>query len=191
MTTSTTEARAVPQTDRTWLRLIQVSLVVGVVACVAFAYLGTFTTTISDGGHFRYTADYWYTGMGLPFALVGIGHTLGIHRLQHGADGRLGTTGVWINAIALAALFVQLSASLVASTEEQWGPSYIASSFLTFLGTALLAAGSWRTGLLPRWMLGLWPVAWILGTFAAPGPAPLLLAVFFVVLGIRLSRHAG
>jgi hypothetical protein len=185
-TTRTTQ----PRTDVAWLRLTQGSLALGVVALLAFAFVGAFFTTISEGA-FRYDADYWYTGSGLPIAVAGIGLLLGAHKLQHGADGRLGTIGAWVNTLALTELFVQLIASLVAGAELRWGPMYVLCSFLTFVGVALFAAGSWRTGLLPRWVLGVWPVLWILGSFAGSPPVSVLLAGFFVVLGVLLTRRVA
>ena len=61
---------------------------------------------------------------------MGIAHTLGVHELQHGADARRGTVGVWVNAIALTVLFVQLGASVVVGSELRWGPSYLVCTFL-------------------------------------------------------------
>ncbi|HEY3528841.1 MAG TPA: hypothetical protein VGK78_06800 [Nocardioides sp.] len=188
MTTSTATAPTQAPTDTTWLRLVQASIAVGVVGLVVFGYVGMAFTTISEGD-FEYTADYWYTGCGLPIALAGIGIALGVHRLQHGADGRLGRIGVWVNTVALTELFVQLGCSVVVGSELRWGPSYVVASLLTFVGTALLAAGSWRVGLLPRWMLGVWPLIWILGSFAGTGPVPFLLAGFLVLLGVILARR--
>lgn len=190
MTATTATAPTRAATDATWLRLIQISIPVAIVALVVFAYTGTFLTTISEGD-FKYTADYFYTGAGVPIALASIGITLGVHRLQHGNDGRLGTIGFWVGAIALAELCVQLSASVVDGAELRWGPSYVLSTLLVFIGMALQAAGSWRTGLIPRWMLGLWPVVWILGSFGAGGPMPLLLVAFLIVLGVTLTRRVG
>ena len=92
----------------------------------------------------------------------------------------------------MAELFVQLLASVATSTEQQWGPSYILFTGLGFVGHALLAAGSWRTGVMPRWMLGMWPLVWVLGSFAAvAGPLPLLLIAFYVALGaiVRSERR--
>lgn len=175
-------------TDTAWLRLVQVSLAASVVPLVVFAVTGTFFTTISEG-EFRYAADYWYTAMGVPLAVVGIAHTVGVHRLQHGADGRLGTIGVWINAIALTELFAQLVTSVATGAEVRWGPAYPIFTALTFLGVALLAAGSWRTGLLPRWLLGPWPLAWVLGTFAGYRLVPLALIAYFAVFGLLLTRR--
>jgi hypothetical protein len=188
MSSSTAILPTQPRTETMWLRLVQISLALGAVAVVAFACVGMLFTTISEGD-FRYTADYWYTGVGLPIALAGIGHTLGVHKLQRGADGRLGTIGVWVNTLALTELFVQLLSSVIAGAELRWGPMYIVGSFLTFAGVALVAAGSWRTGLLPRWMLGVWPLLWILGSFAGSGPGALLLAAYLVIFGITLTRR--
>ncbi len=169
---------------------MQISIAVCIVGLLILAATGTFLTTI-PGGDFRYTADYWYTGAGLPITLGGIGMTLGFHKLQHGADGRLGTIGVWLNTIALVELFVQLSASLIASAEVRWGPAYVLATLISFVGVALLAAGSWRTGLLPKWMLGVWPFVWIIGSIAAQGPTPVLLVAFLVLLGITLNRRVS
>lgn len=189
MSTVTSTAPTRAQTDATWLRLVQLCVATVFVPLGIFAVVGTFFTTISGGGDFRYTADYWYTAVGLPITLAGIGIALGVHRLQHGADGRLGTVGVWVNTLALVELFIQLLASVVEGSEVRWGPSYPVCALLSFVGVALLAAASWRTGLLPKWMLGVWPLVWILGSLAAVGPTPLVLAAFLVAFGVTLTRR--
>ena len=188
MSTSTVTLPIRAQTETTWLRLAQLSLTLAVPALAVFAIVGTFFTTISEGD-FRYTADYWYTGVGLPITLAGTGLALGVHKLQHGADGRLGMVGVWVNTLALTELFAQLLASLVVSAEVRWGPAYPVCTLLSFIGVALIAAGSWRTGLLPKWMLGVWPLIWIVGSLAAKGPTPLLLVAFFIAFGLTLTRR--
>jgi len=187
-TTSTSSMpRLAPLGDASGLRLLQGSIGLGVASVVVLGYLVLFTTTV-DQGDFHHAADYWLTATGLPLAVAGIGIAFGVHRLQHGADGRLGTVGVWVNTVALVELFVQLAASVAVGAELRWGPMYILSTALTFVGTALLAAGSWRSGLAPRWMIGVWPVLWVLGSFAGVGPVPGLLAVFLVVLGVTVTR---
>jgi len=188
MITTAVPTRSRAATDVSWLRLAQVSVVVAIAALLVFAYVGTFLTTISEGD-FKYTADYFYTGVGLPIAAAGIGLTLAVHRLQHGRDGRLGMIGFWVGAAAMTELFVQLGASVLASAELRWGPAYVVCTALAFVGMALLAAGSWRTGLLPRWMLGVFPVVWIVGSFGAVGPTPLLLVAFLVALIVTLHRR--
>jgi hypothetical protein len=186
-TTSTPSATRLDTTDASRLRLLQASIALAVGSVLVLGYTILFTTTV-DQGDFHYAADYWLTATGLPLAIAGIGIALGVHLLQHGADGRLGTVGVWINTLALAELFVQLAASVAVGAELRWGPMYVLSTFLTFLGTALLAAGSWRSGLAPRWMLGVWPVLWVLGSFAGTGPVPGVLAVFLVFFGVVVTR---
>jgi hypothetical protein len=188
--TSTLAPSGVTERDRTSLRLVQVSIALLVPALVCLAIVEQFFTTVPEG-RFEYAADYWLTGSGLPIALGGIGLVLGVHRLQHGADGRLGTVGTALNTIALAELFVQLLASVVVGAELRWGPSYIVFTLLTFVGVALVAVGSWRTGLLPRWMLGVWPALWLLGSFASFSPMPVVLAGFLVLLGVTLTRRVG
>jgi hypothetical protein len=191
MASTTTSTSSMPRvatlSEASWLRLLQGSIALGVASVVVLGYTILFTTTV-DQGDFHYAADYWLTATGLPLAIAGIGIALGVHLLQHGSDGRLGTIGVWINTLALAELFVQLAASVAVGAELRWGPMYILSTALTFLGTALLAAGSWRSGLAPRWMLGVWPVLWVLGSFAGTGPVPGALAVFLVVFGVVVTR---
>jgi hypothetical protein len=191
MASTSTSTSSIPRVstpgDASWLRLLRGSIALGVVSVVVLGYTILFTTTV-DQGDFHYAADYWLTASGLPLAVAGIGIALAVHRLQHGADGRLGSTGVWINTLALAELFVQLAASVAVGAELRWGPMYILGTALTFVGTALLAAGSWRSGLAPRWMLGVWPVLWVLGSFAGTGPVPGVLAVFLVVLGVVVTR---
>ena len=188
MATTTVNVRTQAQDDTTWLRIVQGSLAIAIVPLVILAIVLMFFTT-SSAGDFKYAADYWLTAPGLLIALACIGQAVGVHRLQHGADGRLGTVGVWIAGIALAELFVQLAVSLAVGAELRWGPSYPVATLLTFVGLALLAAGSWRTGLLPKWMLGVWPLVVVLGSFASFGPTPLVLAVYFVAFGITLTKR--
>jgi hypothetical protein len=38
-------------------------------------------------------------------------------------------------------------------------------------------------------MLGVWPVLWILGTFAGTPPVSVLLAGFLVAFGVTLTRR--
>jgi hypothetical protein len=191
MTATTAAARPAARTDESVMRLVKASIPIAVVGLVVLAATGTLATTTSGGGHFDHTADYWYTASGLPIAVGAIGTLLGVHWLQRGSDGRLGTVGAWVGVLALGELFVQLLASVLTSIEQQWGPAYVLCTALAFVGHAVLAAGSWRTGLLPRWLLGLWPLAFVLGSFAAWGPMPLLLIAFYVVLGRALGRQTA
>ena len=188
MAVSTAPVQARATSDLTWLRIVQVSCAIVMPAMIVLAVVMTFFTTTSEGD-FQYTADYWLTAPGLPLTLGCIGIVLGLHHLQHGADGRLGTAGTWITVVASVELFLQLTASLVQGAEVRWGPSYPIAVLFTFIGLALLAAGSWRTGLLPRWMLGVLPFVWVIGSLASFGPTPLLLVAYLAVLATSLTRR--
>jgi hypothetical protein len=191
MTTFASAPESALKTDEGTARLLLVSIAVAIVGLVGLGVSGTFFTT-SSGTHFDHTADYWLTASGLPIAVGTIGTLLGVHWRQRGADGRLGAIGAWLGVLAMVELFVQLSASVLTSTEQQWGPSYILFTGLGFVGHALLAAGSWRTGVMSRWMLGVWPLVWVLGSFAAvSGPLPLLLIAFYVALGVVVRGRRG
>jgi hypothetical protein len=189
MTSVTAVARPTTRTDASLVRLVLLGVAVAGVGLAVLAATGTLATTTSGGGNFDHAADYWYTASGLPIAVGAMATLLGVHWLQRGADGRPGAVGAWVGVLALGELFVQLLASVLTSVEQQWGPAYILCTALAFLGHAVLAAGSWRTGLLPRWLLGVWPLAFVLGSFAAWGPMPLLLIAFYVVLGVVLSKR--
>jgi hypothetical protein len=115
-------------------------------------------------------------------------HTLGVHRLHHGRDGALGRVGAWVLGLCVAELVVQCLTSAAVGSELRWGPTYVLCAFGTFVGLALVAAGSWRVGLVPRWMLGLWPPLGLFGAFFGVGPVPFVFALFLVVFLVALSR---
>ncbi len=58
------------------------------------------------------------------------------------------------------------------------------------IGLALVAAGTWSVGLAPRWMLALWPLLGLFGSFFGIDPIPLVFVVFLVALAISLGRRA-
>jgi hypothetical protein len=62
---------------------------------------------------------------------------------------------------------------------------------ISLVGFGLLAAGSWRVGMFPRWLLGLWPVVWIVGSFFAQGATPLALTAYYVVFWVVLNRRTS
>lgn len=170
------------------LRMVQAAAAIGAASSIAFAAISVFTTT-SDGGDFKYTADYWYTSIGIPIALAGFVLLVAVHTLQRGREGRIGYAGLIVNNIALLVLTAELAGSVVVGSELRWGPAYLLATAATFVGLSLFAAGSWSVGLVPRWLLALWPVVWVIGSFLAQGASPLLLAAFFCVLAAVLTRH--
>ena len=173
-----------------WIDVTRTALAVGIVTTVTFALVTVSWKTI-DHGAFKYAADYWYTALGLPLAAVGLLHAMGVYRLQEGLTGRRGKVGMWINSVCCLVLFADILASLVTSSEVRWGPAYPLSALGTVIGLGLLAAGSWRVGVFPRWLLGVWPVVWIAGSFFAVGATPLLLAAYYVAFWVVLTRRTA
>lgn len=185
--TSTATLQPPVSTDATWLRMTSIGTGIAGVGLVVLALSQTFWTTVS-GGDFEHAADYWMTAAALP---VGVGlmmHVFGVHHLQHGRDGRLGTVGAWSFAFCSTAIVIQCMASLPAGAELRWGPMYPLCALGSFLGLALLSAGSWRTGLLPRWMLGVWPPLMLLGSWGAQNLIPLALAAFLIASRVSIGR---
>jgi hypothetical protein len=170
-------------------RRAQVALVVGAAAAVALAAMVLFVTTTSDGA-FQHTGDYFLTANGIPYVLVLLVLLPALRTLQQRRDGRLGQMGIALaslGAIVLLGIFVH---GLAAATEDSLGPSYVLASLATIVGVALFAAGSWRTGLLPRWLLALWVVAWAIGSMLPIlAPGPLLLAAVYLTMAALLPRR--
>lgn len=185
-TTTTTEPDL--QVDGRNVRLMYAGIGVALVGLVMLWAAATFMTSV-DEGDFEYAGDYWLTGAALPLGAGLILYSLAVHRLQQGRDGRLGRVGTWIYVLCSAELVVQCMASVAVGAELRWGPTYVLSSLGTFIGLALVAAGSWRVGLLPRWMLGVWPPLALLGSWGGTGPIPLLFAVFLVGTGVVVHRR--
>ncbi len=175
---------------RAWFEITRIALIVGIVSTIAFAVVATGWTT-SSGGEFTYTADYWYTALGLPLAAVGLLLALGVYHLQAGATGRRGKVGVWINSVCCTVLFIDILGSLITTSELVVGPVYPLGALGTVVGLGLLAAGSWNVGMFPRWLLGVWPLVWIVGSFFAQGPTPVLLTAFYVAFWVVLTRPAA
>jgi len=187
MTTTTLESD-IHTTATTWLRLTLVGIGSAVIGLLMMGLTMLFGTTTSEGD-FQHGADYVLTIAALPQGVGLLLATLGFHRLQRGRDGRLGAAGVWLYAVCMVELVVECMASVVAGSELRWGPAYPVCAFGLMVGLALLAAGSWRVGLLPRWMLGLWPPLGLVGSFLGVGPIPLVFVVFLVTLGVVLYRR--
>jgi hypothetical protein len=184
------ERTPVPAAERTSaLRVVHLAVAVGLVAVVIEAVTLAFMKS-TDTGHYRYAADYWLTAAALPHAAAGVVLLPAIRVLQRGRDGRLGRVGIYVNVVSLLALATVCAASLAVAHDVQAGPTYVLGGLGTLIGTALFAAGSWRVGLLPRWLLTIWPIVWIIGSFFAVSASPLLLAIFYIVLLAVLRRRS-
>lgn len=187
MTTSAVTDR--PVATRSAYRVTVAGAALGALAAIVEALLGAFTSQTSGTAHYQHAADYGFTAVALPVAVAAVLVLFGVRALQHRRDGRLGLVGVVLATVCLAVLSAIIVASLVAGHDVQAGPGYMLGTLGAFLGTALFAAGSWRAGLLPRWLLVVWPIVWVIGSFAAVSASPFLLAAFYVVLLVVLHRR--
>ncbi len=189
MTTTTLRVGTSAGADATWLKTARIGIGIAVLGLLTMGSTMLFWTT-SDL-EFHYVADYVLTMAALPHGVGLLMFTVGVHRLQHGRDGRLGAVGTWLYVVCISELVVQCMASVAAGAELRWGPTYVVSSFGAFVGLALLAVGSWRVGLVPRWMLGCWPVLGLIGSFLGVGPIPLVFVVFLAYFGVVLTRRVA
>jgi hypothetical protein len=188
--TTITAASSV-QDDTAWLRRTHLGLALGILGVLAMAVgmLMTRNEHQPEGYTYQGIGDYVLTASALPQGIGLFLATLGFHRLQHGRDGRLGTVGVWIYGLCLLELVIQCMTGLALGYETIWGPAYPLFSLGLLVGLALLAAGSWNVGLLPRWMLAVWPPLGVIGSFFGLGPIPLVFAGFLVILAVVLTRR--
>lgn len=173
--------------DVSHTRPLRIGTVVAAIFLVSLAVINLFWPLA--GGTFTRASDYAGTANALP---LGIGLVLTVtsfHRLQRGADGRLGTVGVLMFTLCSLEIVVQCMASLAVGSELTWGPAYPLCTLGSSLGLALLAAGSWRVGLLPKWLLGIWPPLGVVGSWLGIGPIPVLYAAFLLTLGEIAARR--
>ena len=185
-TTTTTTLRLEARTDAFWLRLTLVGIGLAIVGLLTMGLSMLFGTFHDDNFH---ASDYVLTGAALPQGAGLFLATLGFHRLQRGRDGRLGSAGTWVYGVCMVELVTQCMASVMVGSELIWGPLYPLCAFGLMIGLVLLAAGSWRVGLLPRWMLAAWPPLGLVGSFLGIGPIPLVFVAFLAILAVVLPQR--
>jgi hypothetical protein len=177
---------------RTALRRAQVALALGAAGGVLLAGINLFATTTSGDGRFQHAGDYWLTADGIPCMLALLLLLPSLRALQARRDGRLGATGIAVASIGAIVLLATFVYGLAAATASSLGPTYLLAALATLVGVALFAAASWRTGLLPRWLLVAWILTFAIGSAVPiPGPGPLLLAAAYVTIAITLGRRAA
>ncbi len=190
MTAMSTDGTATPQDQdrrRAGYRWALIGAAIGILGALLEAAVGGFWATDSGAGAYQ-TADYWFTASALPAAVGPLLVMIGVRRQQLGADGRLGLVGVLVAGVCLTVLVVVIVLSLVAGHDVQGGPSYVLGTLGAVVGMALFAAGSWRVGLVPRWILAVWPIVWAIGSFFAVSASPLLLVALYIGLLLILHR---
>ena len=184
MTTTTTTLRPELRSDTLWLRLTLTGIGLAIVGLLMMG-VAMLTSAATHESDFR-LGDYVLTVAALPQGLGLFLATYGFHRLQHGRDGKLGTAGIWVYGLCMTELVIQCMASVVVGSELIWGPVYPLCAFGLMVGLALLAAGSWNVGLLPKWLLAAWPPLGLVGSFLGIGPIPLFFVAFLVMVAILL-----
>jgi hypothetical protein len=164
------------------------SLYVGAAAAVVLVVFFLFIpTSPSENTDFQSAADFWLTANGIPLALSLLTLLAALRTLQGRRDGRLGATGMVVAGVGIAALLAIFVYDLFTATSSSFGPTYVLASAATDIGVLLFAIGSWRAGLVPRWLLVVWPITWIIGSMLPFwGPGPLLLAAAYVAMAITL-----
>lgn len=185
--TATTTAPAPGDIEHRTLRMTFIGIALAIVGLVMMDLMILFAP--ASDGPFEHASDYVLTASALPQGVGLLMVTFGFHRLQRGRDGRLGTVGVVIYAVCMVELVVECMASVAVAEELQWGPLYPLCSFGLMAGLVLLAAGSWRVGMLPKWMLAVWPPLGLVGSFLGVGPIPLVFVGFLLVLGRVLQQR--
>ncbi|MGI8421271.1 MAG: hypothetical protein ACR2MU_03270 [Gaiellaceae bacterium] len=171
------------------IRRAQVAAWLGAATAVAFTVVTLLATITEDGHPFRHAADYWYTGLGmLPAMGSALVLVLAIHSLQRRRDGRLGRVGTLVMSVGLVVFMAMGAYALVIGKATSLGPTYLLATLATFVGLTLFVAGSWGAGLLPRWLLIVWLVAWLIGGPFAQSATPLLLAAAFVTIALLLPN---
>jgi hypothetical protein len=184
---------ATPERTRAAVRWARAACLVGAAQVVPFTAIWIFAA-LTDDGPFRHTADYWFTGIGIPLVLAPIVLIAALRSLQQGRDGRLGLAGQVVATVSLLAFVPVLAYTVAVGEESSFGPTYVLATLVSIVGLALFVAGSFRAGLLPKRLLAAWLVAWIVGgTLGVEGGALLLGAVYLVIAAVlpRRVRRAG
>jgi hypothetical protein len=169
----------------------QLALLVATANWIALAVLGLAATLTPDDHHFRHTADYWYTGVGiagLPALLVFLA---ALRALEAGRDGRLGRAGLLLTSVSLATITGLLVYSVAAATTGGTGPLYPIAALVSDIGMLLYCAGAYRARFLARPVVVAWGAAWILGGVLGPNWGPPMLVAVYITIWTMLLRKLG
>ena len=180
-------------TRRTALLRARISLVIGAASALALAATVLFVPLSPDDGPFHHVGDYLVTALGIPFVLAPALLLPALRTLQRRRDGHPGgQAGVVVTDVGAVVLLGMFVWGVIAADGGSLGPTYVLASAATIIGVVLFAIGSWRAGLLPRWLLVVWPLAWTVGgLLPILTPGPLLLAAVYLVMAVLLPRRAA
>jgi hypothetical protein len=171
------------------LRLVRLALFIGIASGIPFAAILLTSRLTPDGQHFRHTADYWITGLGIPYLAAPILLLIALRSLHCWRDGRLGRIGALVTGVSLATIVALLPRTLVVSTTSGVGPVYPIAAFMADIGMVLFCLGAFRARLMPRTLAVAWLVAWVAGGALAPVWGPPLLIATYVVMAATLPKR--
>jgi hypothetical protein len=178
-----------PITTRPAYRALGAGVGLGVLGALLEAGIGTFGPTPSGTEPYTHASQYWFVASALPTAAGAIIVLFAVRQLQRGRDGRLGLAGIGLATVCLLVLAGICAASVAVGHDIQGGPTYVLGTLGSLVGVALFAAGSWRVGAVPRWLLAIWPIVWVIGSFAAVSASPLLLVALYAALLVALRER--
>ena len=186
LTTSRADLGATASASPRVQLIARLALLVGGLWGIAFAIVNLATTLTPDDKPFRHAADYWSVGLGLPLVISALTLVMCVHSMNDGSDGSRGRWGVALMTVTTAVFSAMFIQSLVQGETSSWGPSYPLCVLISDIALGLFVAGSWRTGVLPRWALLTWWFGWFVGGAFSVGPTSLLLTAAYVVIATQL-----
>ena len=113
---------------------------------------------------------------------------LGLHALQRGGYGRLGTVGLYVAVAAFLAQALGVTAYVLGSNSLNW-LAFPAGYLAMLAGLVLYGVATLRAGVLPRWCgagLVVLPVTTVLGGYGG-----ILFGLFWLALGYALWSRRG
>jgi hypothetical protein len=174
---------------RAVLRWLYPALAIGAVWGVALTVLMLGFTTTDDGHPYKHTADYWLVGLGIPLAISATVVVQAIHALAVGRDGRRGQWGAAVFTVPMVVFTAIFIDGLAQGESSSWGPTYLLCVLVGVVSLGFLVAGLWRSGVLPRSVLALWFVGWLIGGPLCPPAGSLLLSAAYVVLAVQMRKQ--
>jgi hypothetical protein len=185
MTTVATTPSLLSTRDQA-LAAAKTALLVGIVSCITLTVVWFAATLTPDGHPFKHTADYVYTAVGIPFCAAPLALMYALRAIQ-GAPRRSADVGIRLASAALGLLIVMVTIGAVAGKAFSWGPTYILATFFGIVGVWLFCAGSAKTGVLRRWTVWFWAVAWTIGGTLGPKGSQILLAAAYLALYLSIA----
>lgn len=136
------------------------------------------------------SADYAFTALLIPFALVPLAAVAAMHALHGRRGGRPGRVGLWLTAVGMIGFVAAAVATLISADPHSSGPIYPLAMLATIVGLGTFAVGADRARMLPRWAIPVFAAGWILGGPVAPFHGGyVLFAAACIAVAVGLGRR--